>query len=171
MTTVIEDDSTITVNFMGTFSEKSRPNNGCPDIAEWILNHRHATIPAVVELGFHKYSETETGRVLVLSIKAVEPTVDSDGGDSQGLGAQTRLLMDVKRKSKGKGKFELGTEADPALFDFDGDGHPTISEAAETRLGPDGPHEVPPASAAEELAERAEAKAGVPAATFSGGEA
>ncbi len=168
MTTVIEDDSTITVNFMGTFSEKSRPNNGCPDIAEWILSHRHATIPAVVELGFHKYSETETGRVLVLSIKAVEPMVDSDGSDPQGLAAQTRALMDVKRKAKGKGKFEMPAEPDPALFDFDGDGHPVVSEEAETRLGPDGEHEVPPPSAEEELAAREEAKAaGVPAAEFS----
>jgi hypothetical protein len=165
-------DGTITVNVMGTFSEKQRPQNGLDRIADYMIENRLAHVPIVAEIGFHKNSESLTGHTLTVKLLAVETGFSPDGSDPSGWGRRMRELLDEIRKGAGKGAveetlFSVAREA----FDFDGpassDGLPGQDEIpgvdgggeAETRLGPDGEHQVPPPSGEEILAERAEAAA------------
>jgi hypothetical protein len=159
---VIDDSTTITVNTMGTFSEKNRPNNGLERVARYLIENRLSHVPIVAEVGFHKYSETLDGHVLTIKLLAAEPGLNADGSDPDGAGKEIRDLLDQLRKRQGKAAFEetlFSMSRDG--FDFDGDGKEPAAELEgqqEIRLGPDGPREVPPPSAEEVLAERAEAK-------------
>jgi hypothetical protein len=155
-----------TVNLSGTWSEKQRPNNGLERVAGYVHGNRIARIPVVGYIEFHQYTEKLTGNVLTVSIPAIEPALAADGTDPSGAGEQIWQILDQLRKANGKGAvadtlFSMAQEA----FDFDGDGDGPAEEPAaeldgqtEIRLGPDGPREVPPPSAEEVLAERAEAK-------------
>ncbi|GIE35929.1 hypothetical protein Ait01nite_089740 [Actinoplanes italicus] len=163
------------VNLSGTWSKKTRPNNGLTKVADLINDNRTRRVPIVGWVEFHQYTEVATGNTLTVALPVVEAVVDADGEDSHGWAKQVLDMIDALRKERG-----LGTADDvPAQsgaqlegqqsFDFDGpdDGEPR--QLGEVRLGPDGEHTVPEASGEEILAERAEAaEAGVPAATFSG---
>lgn len=171
--------SDITVNLSGTWSNKQRQNNGLDLVAgyirrQWKAGHQVPRIPVVGYVEYHNWHEPISGQVLVVSVPVIEPALEGDGSDPDGTGRDVMEILDDLRKKRGKGSVEdvpsrAGEIAGQMGFDFDG---PDAGERAEreTRLGPDGPHEVPPPSAEEELAERAEAKdSGVPAAEFSGG--
>lgn len=149
-----------TVNLSGTWSEKQRPNNGLERVAGYVHGNRLARIPVVGYIEFHQYTEKLTGNVLTVSIPAIEPALNGDGTDPTGAGEQIFQILDQLRKAHGKVSvadtlFSVPQEA----FDFDGDqGDGEMEGQQEIRLGPDGPHEVPPPSAEEVLAEREETK-------------
>lgn len=151
-----------TVNLSGTWSEKQRPNNGLERVADYVHGNRLSRIPIVGYVEFHQYTEKLTGNVLTVAAPAIEPALAADGSDPTGAGEQIWQILDQIRKANGKGSvadtlFSVAQEA----FDFDRPGDEPAAELdgqQEIRLGPDGPHEVPPKSAEEELAERAEAK-------------
>lgn len=146
-----------TVNISGTWSEKQKEYNGFDTHAGLIHDNRILRVPFVGFAEFHQWTEKNTGNVLTVRITAIEPTIDKDGTDPHALGAQTLTMLDLLRKERGKGSVDdipaAGQLSGQIEFNFDEDG------AVETRLGPDGEREVPPASGAEILAERAEAKA------------
>lgn len=164
-----------TVNLSGTFSEKQKANNGLTKVAALIRKDRTVRVPIVGWIEYHQWTEKLTGDVLTVAVPVVEAVVDSDGKDTHGWGEAVMDMIDELRKERGLGSahevpFHSGELGGQIEFDFDGDGHPVVPEA-ETRLGPDGEHVVPEPSGEEILAEREEAKADVPAATFSGGQA
>lgn len=156
-----------TVNISGTWSEKQRPNNGLERVAGYVHGNRLARIPVVGYIEFHQYTEKLNGNVLTVAIPAIEPALDADGADPTGAGEQIWQILDQLRKDNGKGAVADTLFSVPRDgFDFDGpaDGGEGGSTAEmdgqqELRLGPDGPHAVPEASAEELMAERAEAKA------------
>jgi hypothetical protein len=150
-----------TVNLSGTWSEKQRPNNGLERVAGYIHDNRITRVPVVGYIEFHSYTEKLTGQVLTVSIPAIEPGLEADGTDPDGTGKQIWELLDRQRKSHGKGSVEDTLFSMPQDgFDFDGPGEKEeLPGQQEIRLGPDGPHEVPPPSAEEVIAERAEQKA------------
>ncbi len=169
--------SDITVNVSGTWSAKQRANNGLDLVAahvrkEWLDAQQVVRIPVVGYVEYHNWHHPLSGKVLVVSIPVIEPGVEADGADPNGAGARLMEILDQLRKQRGKGASEdvpprAGELAGQISFDFDGDG----GVSGEVRLGPDGEHVVPEASGEELMAERAEAAAaGVPAASFSGGE-
>jgi hypothetical protein len=166
----------MTVNISGTFSEKQRPNNGLERVAEFLHANRITQIPVVALVEWHAHGETKTGEKLAVSITAIEPGFEADGSDPDGIGRQIRDLLDQLRKRQGLGSVEDTLFSAPRDgFDFDGPaaGGPAELDGQEPliRTGPDGEFEVPEASAEELLAEREEAAAaGVPAASFSGGD-
>lgn len=141
------------VTIRPTFSKDTRPSNGLEDIADKLLADNHAVHYVVGVVTFAGGSVDEDGAITpAVKFLGLEP-LDGAGADD------AKRILDTARKGRGLGRMEDAIPAaDPALFDFDGDGKPKLSEAAESRLGPDGPHEVPPPSAEEEMAERAEAK-------------
>lgn len=144
-----------TVTLRGTFSKDERPSNGLEAIADDLLKDQFGTHYVVGIVQFAGSNRPGPGEHEVPAVKflGIEPLTGEAAGTAS-------MLLDQARKARGLGRMEDSLpDVDPALFDFDGDGHPSISEEAVTRLGADGPHEVPPASAEEELAERAEAKA------------
>ena len=152
-----------TVNVSGTWSEKQRPLNGLSTHADAIHKDRTLRVPVVAYVEFHQFAEKLTGDVLTVAIGAIEPATEPDGSDPGGLGKQVMDLLDQLRKQRGKGSVDEVPSHSGELngqeafdFDFDDDGHPT----GQVRVGPDGPREVPPPSAAEVMAERAETKAG-----------
>ncbi|WP_328465487.1 hypothetical protein OHA21_43720 [Actinoplanes sp. NBC_00393] len=172
----------MTVNISGTFSEKQRPNNGLERVAEFLHANRITQIPVVALVEWHAHGETKTGEKLAVSITAIEPGFEADGSDPDGIGRQIRDLLDQLRKRQGLASVEDTLFSAPREgYDFDdapgGEGGAELDgqEELPIRMGPDGEREVPPPSAEEELAERAEAKAaaesGVPAAEFSGSQA
>jgi hypothetical protein len=152
-----------TVNISGTWSEKQRPNNGLERVATYVHGNRLARIPIVGYVEFHQYTEKLTGNVLTVAIPAIEPAFGSDGTDPTGAGEQIWQILDQLRKENGKGAVADTLFSVPRDgFDFeDPDGPEGDDEElqGQMRLGADGPHEVPPASGEEILAERAEAKA------------
>jgi hypothetical protein len=154
-----------TVNISGTFSEKQKANNGLTKVAGLIHDKRTSRVQIVGWVEFHSYTEKLTGEVLTVAVPVIESVLDADGKDTHGWGEAVMDMIDELRKERGLGAaaevpFHSGELGGQIEFDFDGDGKVSVSEAEpETRLGPDGEHEVPPASAEEELAERAEAKA------------
>lgn len=163
-----------TVNLSGTWSEKAKPNNGLTAVAGLIHDNRTIRVPVVGWVEFHAYTEKLTGEVLTVAIPVIESALDSDGKDPHGRAEVVMGIIDARRKERGLGAaaevpFHSGELAGQIEFDFDGpdDGEPR--RVGEVRMGSDGEHVVPPPSAEEELAEREEAKAGVPAAEFSGG--
>lgn len=154
-----------TVNISGTWSEKQKPLNGLTTHADTIHKDRTLRVPVVAFVEYHQWTEKLTGDVLTVSIGAIEPATEPDGTDPDGLGKQVMDLLDQLRKQRGKGSVDevpshSGELAGQVPFDFDNpDGGEGGSVMGEVRLTGDGPREVPPPSAEEELAERAEAKA------------
>jgi hypothetical protein len=154
-----------TVNISGTWSEKQRPNNGLERVAGYVHGNRLARIPVVGYIEFHQYTEKLNGNVLTVAIPAIEPAFDATGADPTGAGEQIWQILDQLRKNNGKGAvadtlFSVPREG----FDFDDPdggegGSEELDGQQEIRLGSDGEHVVPEASAEELLAERAEAKA------------
>lgn len=141
------------VTIRGTFPKDSRPSNGLEGIATQLYADKaqHHFVVGVVKWAGGGLDE-DGALIPAVKFLAIEP-VDGEAADV------ASKLLDVARKARQLGRFEDEHPVDSALFDFDGDGKPTITEAAETRLGPDGEHAVPTPSAEEVLAERAEAKA------------
>ncbi len=164
------------VNLSGTWSKKTRPNNGLTKVADLINDNRTRRVPIVGWVEFHQYTEVATGNTLTVALPVVEAVVDAEGNDTHGWGKNVIDMIDALRKERGLGAAEDVPQQAAQLegqqsFDFEGpdDGEPR--QLGEVRLTGDGEREVPEASAEELLAEREEAKAdGVPAATFSGGE-
>lgn len=151
-----------TVNISGTWSEKQRPNNGLERVASYIHANRITRVPVVAYVEFHSYTEKLTGQVLTVAIPAIEPALEADGTDPDGLGKQLWEVLDQLRKRHGKGAVEDTLFSMPREgFDFDGpaDGGGELDGQQELRLGPDGEHQVPPPSGEEVLAEHEEAKA------------
>jgi hypothetical protein len=156
------------VTISGTFAKDSRPANGLENISSELIKDQLGLHYVVGVVQFAGASVPGPNEPLVPRVKflGIEPLKGAAADEA-------KRILDQARKGRGLGLMEDAIPAapDPALFDFDGDGHPTVSADAETRLGPDGEHVVPEASAEEILAEREEAAAaGVPSATFSGGE-
>jgi hypothetical protein len=141
------------VTIRGTFSKDERPSNGLEEIADDLLKDQFGTHYVVGIVQFAGSNRPGPGEHEVPAVKflGIEPLTD-DAADS------AKVILDAARKARGLGRIEDAIPVpDAALFDFDEDGHPSVPE---TRLGPDGPHEVPPPSGEEIAAERAEAKAG-----------
>jgi hypothetical protein len=170
----------MTVNISGTFSEKQRPQNGLERVADFMDENRIAQVPVVAIVEWHSKGETKTGEKIAVSIVAIEPGFEADGTDPTGAGQQLRALLDDLRKRHGLGSVEDTLFSAPReSFDFDdapgGEGGSAELDGQgelPIRLGADGEHQVPEASAEEILAEREEAaaEAGIPAANFSGGD-
>lgn len=155
------------------FMKDSRPSNGLETIADELVADKQKVFYVVGAVKWAGGNVDEEGQ-LIPAAKFLAIEVAEDGSSMQG---QIQQILDDARKGRGLGRAEesfpapKGQMSGQIEFDFDGpdDGEP--KRVGEVRLGPDGPHEVPPPSADEELAERAEAKAaGVPAAEFSGGD-
>lgn len=160
------------VKFKGTVSKNESENNGLEAVADRLVKNefgRHVIV-GIVEL--HKITK-DPGETPVPTVRffAVEPV---DGDDE----LLAKELLDRARKARGMGNIvDSLFDAKPEDFNYDGPaGRSTEVEGqmelgtGETRLGPDGPHEVAEKSVEEELAEREEAKASaVLAAKFSGG--
>jgi hypothetical protein len=162
-----------TVNLSGTWSEKTKPNNGLTKVAELINSNRTIRVPIVGWVEFHQWTEKATGEVLTVALPVVESALDADGKDSHGWGEAVIEMIDALRKERGLSAAEdvpmhSGEMSGQIQFEFDDDG----AVSGEVRLGADGEHRVPEASGEEIMAEREEAAAaGVPAASFSGGAA
>jgi hypothetical protein len=196
----------ITVNISGTFSEKQRMNNGMEKVGPYLNSHRLARVPVVAYVEWHSHGETRTGEKMAVVLPAIEPGITAGGGDVPGLpvqdgyptdaAGQIMWLLDSIRRAGGK-----GAVADTLFSVPSGDIHGDDDEDDEElegqqeliRVGPDGPHTVPPASGEELPAELEERRAAtgptraeqetsepadfpdadspkVPAATFSGGD-
>jgi hypothetical protein len=141
------------VTIRPTFSKDARPSNGLEEIADDLLKDQFGTHYVVGIVQFAGGSLPGPGEHLVPAVKflGIEPL----SGDAA---EQAQQILDQARKARGLGRMEDAIPAqEPTLFDFDEEGHPSANP--ETRLGPDGPREVPPPSAEEIQAERAEAKA------------
>lgn len=159
------------VKFKGTVSKNESENNGLEEIAHRLVKNEFArhVIIGIVEL--HKVTK-DPGEPPVPTVRffAVEPV---DGDDE----IVAKELLDRARKARGMGNIaDTLFEATPEDFDYDGPGTRSTEVegqmelgTGETRLGPDGPREVPPPSAEEIAAELAEAKVRgeIPAAKFS----
>ncbi|GIE75769.1 hypothetical protein Aph02nite_17190 [Actinoplanes philippinensis] len=165
------------VNLSGTWSKKTRPNNGLTKVADLINDNRTTRVPIVGWVEFHQYTEVATGNTLTVALPVVEAVVDAEGNDTHGWGKSVIEMIDALRKERGLGTADdvppqSGAQLEgQQSFDFDGpdDGEPR--RVGEVRIGPDGEHTVPEASGEELLAEAEEARAaGVPAAEFSGGD-
>lgn len=153
------------VTIRPTFSKDTRPSNGLEAIADDLIADKHEVHYVVGTVTWAGGSIDLDGAITpAVKFLGIEPLT----GD---LADQAKTVLDAARKARGLGRMEDNLPPiETALFEFDSDGHPTIPEAAETRLGGDGDHVVPPPSGEEILAEREEAKAAaVPAASFSGG--
>lgn len=149
------------VTISGTFAKDSRPANGLENISSELIKDQLGLHYVVGVIQFAGASVPGPNEPLVPRVKflGIEPLKGAAADEA-------KRILDAARKGRGLGLMEDAIPAgpDPALFDLDGDGHPTI------RTGPDGEHEVPEASGEELMAEREEAAAaGVPAAAFSGG--
>ena len=152
------------VTIRPTFKKDSRPNNGLEVIADDMQADKTRLFRVVGTVKYAGASISEEGEItpaakfVTLEVVGVDDVPAVDG------------LIDGRRKERGLGDAKdipiAGQMAGQIEFEFDGDGSP------EVRLTGDGEREVPEPSGEEIMAERAEAKAaGVPAATFSGGEA
>lgn len=161
-----------TVNVSGTWSEKQRHENGLNRVADFMDANRIAQVVVVGIAEWHSRGETKTGTKMSVSLVAIEPGVEADGTDPDGLGQQLRDILDKLRKRQGLASVEDTLFSAPReSFGFDGRDGEEIDGQAELpiRMGADGEHEVPEASGEELLAEKRERDAAAPAATFSGG--
>jgi len=144
------------VTISGTFSRDSRPSNGLEEISAELIKDQLGLHYVVGVVQFAGASVPGPNEPLVPRVKflGIEPLKGAAADEA-------KRILDEARKGRGLGRMEESIPArDEALFDFDGDGHPTIpDQTGETRLGPDGEREVPPPSGEEILAERAEAAA------------
>lgn len=148
---------TATVNISGTWSEKQKEANGFDTHADLIHANRILRVPFVGFAEFHQWKENVVGNTLTVRITAIEPAIEADGSDPNGTGKDVLDALDLLRKLRGKGSVDdippAGELSGQTAFDFDG---LDDDEPAETRMGPDGEHQVPPPSGEEILAERAE---------------
>jgi hypothetical protein len=157
------------VTISGTFSKDSRPSNGLENISAELIKDQLGLHYVVGVIQFAGASVPGPNEPLVPRVKflGIEPLKGTAADEA-------KRILDDARKTRGLGLMQDALPAADPLdgqqaFDFDGpdDGEPR--RVGEVRLGPDGEHEVPEASAEELLAEREEAAAaGVPAAEFSG---
>lgn len=161
------------VKLKGTWSKNERDSNGLEAISSDLVKNEFSRYLVVGMVEQHKVTK-EPGEAPIPTARFV--AIEVGQGDDEEL---LKQILDRARKARGLGQvpddlFSVSRED----FNYDGpapampgqepiDG---IDSEPETRLGPDGPHEVAPPSAEEELAEREEAKAaGVPAAEFKAG--
>jgi len=172
------------VKLKGTWSKNERDSNGLEAISGDLVKNEFSRYYVVGVVEQHKVTK-EPGEAPIPTARFVAIEVAKD--DDEDI---ARDMLDRARKGRGLGQVPDDLfSASREDFNFDG---PTPSGAlpgqqelpldgsddggeggsvAETRLGPDGEHEVPPPSGEELLAERDEARAaGVPAAQFSGGD-
>lgn len=163
------------VTIRPTFKKDSRPSNGLEEISDQIVADKARLHFVVGVVKWAGATVSEDGDLTpAVKFLAIEPLTGEEAGAAS-------AILDRARKGRQLGKFEDEHPTTVSLFDFDGDGHPTISAEAETRLGPDGEREVPEPDGDEIVAElderrakkakeaEADTAAGVPAATFSGG--
>lgn len=164
------------VKLKGTWSKNERDSNGLEAISGDLVKNEFTRYLVVGMVEQHKVTK-EPGEAPIPTARFVAIEVARDADE-----ALARDMLDRARKARGLGQVaEDLFSIKPEDFNFDG---PTpaadlpgqqelpLGGEAETRLGPDGEHEVPEPSGEEILAAREEAKAaGVPAAEFSGGEA
>lgn len=142
------------VTIRGTFKKDSRPSNGLETIAGELIADKHGQHYVVGVVKWAGGNLNEEGELVpAAKFLAIEPLTGA------AVDAAKRILDDA-RKARGLGRAEddFAKPSDPALFDFDGDGRVTAPGDGEVRMTGDGPREVPPPSAEEVLAERAEAK-------------
>lgn len=149
-----------TVNLSGTWSEKTKPNNGLTKVADLIRGDRTIRVPIVGWVEYHQWTEKLTGEVLTVALPVVESCIDADGTDPHGRGKQVFALVDELRKERGLGSADdvplhSGELNGQIEFEFDDDGRP----GGEVRLGPDGEREVPAPSGEEVVAELDERRA------------
>lgn len=143
------------VTIAGTFSKDSRPSNGLEEISSELIKDQlglHYVVGVVQFAGASVPGPNEplVPRVKFLGIEPLKGTASEEA----------KRILDEARKGRGLGRMEEAIPAaDPALFDFDGPGDGEPRQIGEVRLTGDGPREVPPPSAEEVLAERAETKA------------
>ncbi len=159
------------VTISGTFGKNERPSNGLEEIAGELIKDQLGLHYVVGVVQFAGASVPGPNEPLVPRVKflGIEPLKGAPADE-------VKRILDEARKGRGLGLMaDAIPAADPMAgqqaFDFDGpdDGEPR--QLGEVRLGPDGEHTVPEASAEELLAEAEEARAaGVPSATFSGGD-
>lgn len=150
------------VTIRPTFRKDSRPNNGLEDIAEKLQADKTKLFRVVGTVKYAGASVSEDG-VITPASKFVTLEVVIDPIDA----STVDLLIDERRKERGLGIAEdipaTGQLSGQQEFSFnDADDEEDGGEGgsvAETRMGPDGEHEVPPPSGEEILAERDEAKA------------
>jgi hypothetical protein len=163
------------VNISGNYTEKTRPNNGMEKVGPYLHDHRLVRIPVVAYVEWFGHAETLTGEKLSVVLPAIEPGITASGGDIPGLpvqdgfpttaAGQIMWLLDSIRRAGGKGAvadtlFSVPSDVHRASDDDeDEEMEGQLPLPVETRLGADGPHEVPPASGEELMAERAEARA------------
>jgi hypothetical protein len=158
------------VTISGTFGKNERPSNGLEEIADQLIKDQLGRHFVVGVVQFAGASVPGPNEPLVPRVKflAIEPL------ESGSLAAKdAERILDGARKHRGLGQLEDTVASDPVAFEFDEDGKVSATwkdGEPETRLGADGEHQVPEASAEELQAEREEqAAAGVPAPEFSGG--
>lgn len=159
----------IAVNISGTFSEKQRPNNGMERVGPYLNTHRLARIPIVAYVEWHSHGETRTGEKTAVVIPAIEAGISDSGGNIPGLpvqdgfpadaGGQIMWLLDSIRRAGGKGAVAdtLFNVSSSEIHRDDDEELPGQQELV--RVGPDGPHVVPPASGEELTAELDERRA------------
>ena len=141
------------VKLKGTFSKTERDSNGLEGISGDLVKNEFSRYLVVGMVEQHKVTK-EPGEAPIPTARFV--AIEVARGDDE---ETARLILDRARKGRGLGNIaDTLFTASPAEFDFDGP-QPEIEGQQELRLGPDGEHVVPPPSAEELQAERAEAKA------------
>jgi hypothetical protein len=147
------------VTISPTFGKNERPSNGLETISKELIDNQLGQHYVVGIVQFAGASVPGPNEPLMPRVKflAIEPLTGTEADAIAG-------ILDAARKRRGLGQVEETLFSVPRDgFDFDGaEGDQPAEELEgqqEIRLGPDGPREVPPPSAEEELAERAEAKA------------
>lgn len=160
------------VTIRPTFKKDSRPNNGLETIADEMIADNARVFYVVGTVKWAGGSLSEEGELLpAAKFLAIEPLAEESSAEEL-----AKKILDDARKARGLGRVEesipkTGQMAGQIPFEFDGEDDGEPRQLGEVRLTDDGPREVPEPSGEEILAEREEAKAGVPAAEFSGGEA
>lgn len=143
------------VTIRGTFKKDSRPSNGLETIAGELIADKHGQHYVVGVVKWAGGNLNEEGELVpAAKFLAIEPLT--------GAAVETaKRILDDARKARGlpRAEEEFARPADPTLFDYDGVGGGEPTAIGEVRLTGDGPRVVPEASAAEVMAEHAEAKA------------
>jgi len=142
------------VKIKGTFSKNERDSNGLEDISHDLVKNEFTRYLVVGMVEQHKVTK-EPGEAPIPTARFV--AIEVARGDDE---ETARRILDTARKARGLGNIAdtLFTAA-PADFNFDGPPAEMPGQQELVRIGPDGEHVVPPASAEELMAERAEAKA------------
>jgi hypothetical protein len=165
----------MTVNISGNFTEKLRPNNGMEKVGPFLNANRLVRVPVVAYCEWHGHAESRTGDKVAVIVPAIEPGITATGGPVPGLpvhdgfptdaAGQIMWLLDSIRRADGKGAVAdtlFGVPSSEIHRDEDDEleGQQALPlEQPETRLGADGPREVPPPSGEELTAELDERRA------------